>query len=277
MSTHRNLVFCFSGTEQGVIHTFDEEDAEENALAIMRSTQPRNHFLSGAKPLHFQFSDLGYYQGLCAEQDCVNVRISRVRCLYGRYFMGIEVVYRSTFADGTTQETEAPTRAFASGYYSYLAGKPEVSDLELENGEFITGLRFNQGEIIDGVTFVTNRREVHFGGYGGTTYDMMPSKHLNVFRILAFTGTESGVMHRIGYFAKVFPWGAVGPFVMLRWLVKQQRAAPTDAEGTQEQLLVQRLVGVERFPFLNDDAFQRVMEFLIPKSHTESRGSGRNI
>jgi hypothetical protein len=265
MSTRRNLVFRFSASERNggtVIHTFDEKNAEREALEIMaRSSQPRGGFLSSIQPRKHLFSDLGYYQCLCAEPDCVSVQISRVRCLCSRYFMGIEVVYRSTFTNGTTKESEAPKRSFTAGYYSLLGGEPEANDLELEDDEFITGLHLNQGAIMDGVTFVTNRREVHFGGYGGSTHDRTLSNNLDMFRIVAFTGTASGVMHRIGFFAEGIPWGAVRSVVMLRWLVEQNRAAPRDAEVTQEQLVVRALVG----GVLPNDIFEEVLKFLIPK------------
>jgi hypothetical protein len=267
MSTRRNLVFRFSATEQGggtVIRSLEEEDAEEEALSIMTtSTQSHNHFLISTQPRPHRFSDLRYYQRLCAESGCVKVRMSRVRCLYSRYFMGIEVVYRSTFANGTTQERKASERSFESGYYSYKGGTREDSALELEEDEFITGLRLNQGEIVDGVTFVTNRREVHFGGHGGRRYDMMLSRSLNAFRIVAFTGTESGVMHRIGYFAESISWETIRPLVMLRWLVERKRAAPTDAECTNDKLVVRALVGAETSDSLPDEIFRHVLRFLI--------------
>ena len=257
MARRGNLVFRFSATDQGVgsvIHTFEEEEAEADAFVIMN-------------PRWRGFSDLMYYQRLCAEPGCVKVCMSRVRCLHNQYFMGLQVVYRSTFANEATREYACPERFFVSGYYAIEGGTRNFSTLDLEDEEFITGLRLNQGEILDGVTFVTNRREVHFGGHGGSRYEdsMMMSTRLNAFRIVAFTGSELGVMHRIGYFAENISWETIRPLVMLRWLVERERASLSLSieECTKEQLVVRTLVGADSSETLPDEIFRHVLWFLI--------------
>ena len=213
-----------------------------------------------------RFSDLQHYLELCAQPDCVKVCISRVRCRHNQYFMGLQVSYRSTFINGITQESQGPEHFFSHGYYSYNWGQIVDQTLELEDDEFITGLRVKQGEIVDGVTFVTNHREVHFGGQGGSWVDMMLPESLTTYCIIAFMGTESGVMHRIGYFAaKNHPWETIGPLVMLRKLVEQDRAASLllDSECTNDQLVVRALVGAGASESVPVDIFRHVLSFLF--------------
>ena len=90
----------------------------------------------------------------------------------------------------------------------------------VEDGEFIAGLRINQGDMLDGVTFVTNRREVHCGGRGGTfhRYTMLVCSRPSM-RIVALAGTVNGVVARVGYYAKSLGWDIVGSFILLRQLV----------------------------------------------------------
>lgn len=256
------FVFCFSDTDQVVawgINAFQRENADQEADSIMTRSNNNPH-------PHRRFSDLQHYLELCAQPDCVKVRISRVRCRHNQYFMGLQVFYRSTFANGTTQESQAPEHFFSDGYYLYTGDLFVERTLELKDDEFITGLYVNQGEIVDGVTFVTNHREeptVLFGGEGGSRVTMMlPGSALPTYRIIAFTGTERGVMHRIGYFAENISWETIRPLVMLRWLVERERAAPL-LPDSEWQLVVQALVGVRTSESLPNDVFRHVLEFLL--------------
>jgi hypothetical protein len=259
--TRNSVVFCFSDTDQVVgwgINAFQRENAvaDQEADAIM--TRSNN-----------SFSDLQHYLELCAQPDCVKVRISRVRCRHNQYFMGLQVSYQSTFANGTTQQSQAPEHFFSHGYYAYTGNQIVDRSLELQDDEFITGLYVNQGEIVDGVTFVTNLREEHvlFGGEGGSRVTMMlPGSALPTYRIIAFTGTERGVMHRIGFFAENISWETIRPLVMLRWLVERERAAPlllSDSECTNDHLVVRALVGAGASESLPNEIFKSVLEFLL--------------
>lgn len=190
MTTRNGVAFWFSDADQvdgWGIYTFQRENADQEADSIMTrsNNDPHPH-----RHPHHRFSDLQHYLELCAQPDCVKVRISRVRCRHNQYFMGLQVFYRSTFANGTTQESQAPEHFFSHGYYAYTGNHIVERTLELEDDEFITGLFLNQGEIVDGVTFVTNQREENFGGEGGNRLAMMLPGSLSAYRIIAFTGTE---------------------------------------------------------------------------------------
>ena len=255
--TRNSVVFCFSDTDQVVgwgINAFQRENAVADQEADSIMTRSNN-----------SFSDLQHYLELCAQPDCVKVRISRVRCRHNQYFMGLQVSYQSTFANGTTQQSQAPEHFFSDGYYAYTGNQIVDRSLEFQDDEFITGLYVNQGEIVDGVTFVTNQREeptLHFGGEGGSRVTMMLPGSLPTYRIIAFTGTERGVMHRIGYFAKKLSWETISPLVMLRWLVERERAAPL-LPDLEWQLVVQALVGAGASESLPDAVFRHVLEFLL--------------
>ena len=101
--------------------------------------------------------------------------------------------------------------------------------LELEDGEFICGLYLKQGEIVDGITFVTNRRRVHIGGRGGGSADMTYPTESR--RIIAFAGQFYGVLSRIVYYSVKIGWETVREYVMLRWLLENNRAEEKTSFG----------------------------------------------
>mmetsp|Transcript_50899 Transcript_50899/g.69277 ORF Transcript_50899/g.69277 Transcript_50899/m.69277 type:complete len:248 (-) Transcript_50899:79-822(-) len=225
------LLFGWSGGEPDTFHEIklDHAQAAENTI--------------GKHPC---FNDISYYFGLLSEEGCVRVDIARVLCRHNSFVIGLQVVYRSVFRDGSTRFSEAPAHFFESGFYSYHGGQRETVVHELEDGERIIGLRLCQGEIMDGITFVTNRRTFHSGGMGGHRVSLMcPTEH---HRVVAFGGTSRGVLERLTFFAeRKLAWVSLGPLVMLRWLVMQQRAVRLPLAYDAEDLGLQTLIGISNY------------------------------
>ena len=135
--------------------------------------------------------------------------------------------------------------------------------------------RINQGDILDGITFISNQREVHFGGRGGTFFkDNMflteqQQEQFSSMKIVAFTGAVFDVLQRVGYYAVPIGWDIVKDYVMLRWLVDQGRAIPHvisgegktgDDDNDGSSSLTK---GLELLMNLPDGPFRRVLTFLI--------------
>lgn len=227
------LCFCYSGTE-----------------------------LEKMEPPNRSFSDLAFYRNLCNEDGCVSVKIASVRVRHNSYCHGIQAIYEVSFADGTTARRPGPENFSSRGYYSYYRGQRlEESWIHLEDYEYIQGLKIRQGEIVDRITVVTNHREVHFGGNGGSPVMMMPEIPSSV-RVVAFAGLYDGVCGRIAFYATPLSWERIGVYIILRELVNQGRAvAEVTTAGPNEitaGMIVHQVISLDEGPFRN------IMEFLTP-------------
>ena len=256
----------FSSRSEGyglITHLLQENHAEAGSN-IMRNDSPSQ-----------VFNDFDFYNSLCENEHCRKVEIASI-CVRQHnisFCHGFQVIYRSTFADGTTRRsTNGPENFFSGGNYGWHGGRADDTWIRLEDGEFIAGLRINQGEILDGITFVTNRREIHCGGRGGGFHTMgcrRPS-----MRMVALTGTVNGVeplVAKVGYYAKSVGWEIVGPFILLRQLVnnKEERAAPIDytavsiARRAKDKRSLRIQATINELIALPDGVFQIVLQFLI--------------
>lgn len=181
-------------------------------------------------PVHrSSFNDIDFYQALCAERQCIQVEIASVTVRHNDFCHGVQATYCLTFANGTTKRRKGPQNFSSNGFYAYHGpSRTRNTTFDLHDGEYIRGLRLNQGEIVDGITFVTNRRELHCGGRGGNQRDAMVYPHPSRYRVVAFAGIFNGVLAQVGYYAKSIPWEIVRDYVMLRWLVDMDRAFVND-------------------------------------------------
>lgn len=226
------------------------------------------------------FNDLDFYQYLLTEKGCIRVDIAKVKCLHSFEIMrGIQVVYRSTFSDSTTRETDAPLHLMNRGYYTYEHSLYKTSVFELEEGEFLTDIWTRQDdEVVHAIQLSTNRRRADFGGYGGKENPnwihiehwsnlcewglmaMVPNPDAS-HRIIALTGAFlSGALHRIGHYSLKATWEKVGPLVLLRSLVHKQRAHKIeDMPTNREQKVIQNFL-----IHSNDDIFRQVTSYVIP-------------
>ncbi len=212
-----------------------------------------NNLMARATQGQASFNDFKFYDRLCNMKGCTSVRISTIRVRHNNYCHGIQVGYKSKFHDGSTSVAWAEPHFYERGYY-YYTGTSREETWVLGEEEYICGLRIQQGDIVDGITFVTNERQLHSGGYGGNPHNMMlPVKYDH--RIIAFAGTEYGVLQRIGYYAKPFGWSIIRPFVMLRWLKIHKRAFIE--EGEEDNVL-------NKFMDLAEDGiFRNILEYLV--------------
>lgn len=144
--------------------------------------------------------------------------------LYGHYFMGIEVIYQSLHSwMAPSKRAKLQSTPLHLDTTQSWVGIQRSGILSLKTtSSSLVFVSITVNEIMDGMTFITNCQEVHFGGYGGTMYDMMLSRNLDRYQIIAFTGTESGVMHGTVFFVEGIPWGAIQPVMMLRWWLVEQ-------------------------------------------------------
>jgi len=207
------------------------------------------------------FDDLEFYRQLLDENGCRCVQIAALCVQHNRYCHGINAVYRLTFNDGRTERRNGPEHFYASGYYSCDYGRRTITRktwIVMEEDEYLTGILVNQGDILDGITFVTNKQQrVHCGGSGGNApVDMMTSIPPNM-KVVAFCGTKFGVCSRIGFYSTYVRWQILCPYILVRQLFDRGRATilPSDEEGDLA-LVMQRLSTI------NDGVFRNIMSFL---------------
>lgn len=226
MAFNTNTIFRFSGSENlGEETVRMATDLGPTGDQILGHFRPRVHRSR-------IFNDIYCYERLRQEEGCVRVEIHSVRVRHtasytsgigNKYCHGIQVTYKQWFRDGTTRLFECDPNISSSGYYAYNNGRRvEDTVFDLQDGEYLTGLRVHQGEIVDGIIFVTNLREVHCVGAGGSLLNTMVSNPPHM-RIVAFCGTYKGVWERVGYYAESLRWEIVGPFILLRELVRRDR------------------------------------------------------
>jgi len=228
----------------------------------------------GSRPVN----DLVLYHFLCSEEGCVRVDICAVRCIHGCFVNGFQVVYRSLFKDKTTKETEARLHDMRGGYFSsVIHGQISTSTFLVEPGEYIEDIYTRNGDVVDAIQLVTNRRRVYFGGYGGRgcshwlssgnegvfrSYDceIIDCPKNTIQRIVALSATTSnGAIHRIGYYTKSIAWETIGSLILLRKLVDNNRALVVESNShVREQLMLQRLITEPL-----EDVFREVSSFLV--------------
>jgi hypothetical protein len=218
-----NLIYRFSSPKENygsINHVIPHEDSRE-AIARANEVMEVKEVMEVMGSDSF-FNDFDFYKSLLDVHNCISVDISKIKVWHTNYCKGFQVIYRSTFRNGSIQTNVGPRNFYNTGYYSYHAGTQNTcGELILEEREYIMGLKVIQGEVLDGVTFVTNLREVHFGGHGGNSHDIILNPGM---KIIALTGTVFGVVNRVGFYAKPRVWMIIGHYVMLRWLIGQNRA-----------------------------------------------------
>jgi len=228
------------------------------------------------------FSDLEFYESLWEEKGCRSVEISSVCVRHNQYCHGIQSFYRLTFADGTKVIRPGPENFSSRGFYAHTARSRDTW-IHMVTDEFIKGLRIRQGDIVNNITFVTNRREVHCGGWGGISVNMIPDSPSSM-RIVAFSGTTCGVCKRIGFHAKHFVWKKLGTYIFVRELVKQGRATvkSTLTDKSSSSISTSALVEnastdivVKELIHLDEGLFREIITFLIPSMASLSeKGAG---
>jgi hypothetical protein len=256
-----NLIYRFSSPEENygsVNHVIPHADCRE---AITRANEVMNSSTF--------FNDFEVYKSLLDVHNCISVDISKIKVWHNDYCKGFQVTYRSTFQNGLIETDVGPEHIYDTGYYSYHGrGQSTCEELILEDREYIMGLKVSQGEILDGLTFVTNLREVHFGGHGGSHHDMILNPRM---KIIALTGTAFGVVHRVGFYAIPRVWMIVRHYVMLRWLIGQNRAQSKRKEmnnfsstlkSPSQENVIRDGIDIVMHQDLPDPLFQIVMSFL---------------
>ena len=123
---------------------------------------------------------------------------------------------------------------FESGYYYGIGGAfTDYSDLKLAPCEYIENVRARYGEICHKITFVTSiGREVSFGGDGGGEEPPMKS----MGKIIAFAGTEGGILKRLGYYIESCNWQLLKPYVLCSALVSEGRANDKETSSTAHSI-----------------------------------------
>ena len=116
------------------------------------------------------------------------------------------------------------------------------------------GLRVCQyAYAIKGISFITNQREVHCGGHGGSPYELM-TPNPGSMKVVAFCGTVHEVVQRIGYYAKPRRWEIYGTHLLMRQLIRQNRATVRASRD-----LTPTMNGLNH---LDNDVFRCILEFL---------------
>ena len=151
-------IFRFSGEKAVNKSNLVKNNHTEAANEIMRNSVRSPHY----------FNDFDIYHQLRSEKGCQRVEIDSIEVLHNNFCHGLQVTYRSISDDGHTKFVKCLPHFFSSGYYAYHTGPAKNSWVHLESGEYLRSLRLQQGDIVDGITFVTNHREIHCGGYGGS-------------------------------------------------------------------------------------------------------------
>ena len=210
------------------------DKTHEHGKQITHINLEEQSSLDHSRP-NLAFDDIDLYQRLLSKEDVVKVELARVKVKHnGFYCQGLACTYRIIYADGRTEMYNDKGNFQAHGFYAFDGSRRKLTDeLELKNGEFICGLYLQQGDIVDGITFVTNRRQVHIGGRGGGFIDMTYPTENQSRRIIAFAGQFHGVLSRIGYYSVKIGWETVREYVMLRWLVENSRAEEKSSLGSR--------------------------------------------
>jgi hypothetical protein len=218
------------------------------------------------------FNDVSFYLSLKQLENCKSVDITSLVIRHNDYCHGIQATYRVTYMDGTTELREGPKNFFSNGYYAYGGGRSRIRDttIALSHDEYIQAIRVNQGEILDGILVITNQRMLHVGGPGGgDPVDVLTTASNQ--KVVAFAGTIHGIWHRLGCYTINRGWETVGPYVLLRKLVRDDRAHAlrprsgpvtrlSKTKDTKDSGLILSIV--ENLEVFHEDIFRHVMRFL---------------
>ena len=92
-----------------------------------------------SEPNTGSFNDLPLYLSLRRQPGCVRVDLVRVIVRRNSYILGIQSVYRCTWKDGTTSETEGRYHDFETGPFASqgAGGTPTVQIFALESDEYL--------------------------------------------------------------------------------------------------------------------------------------------
>jgi hypothetical protein len=203
-TNQEQVTFRFSGIGPNGVFYQSIPDSNDNAAAAFGDD------IMIREPNHAHlFNDYSTYKFLCNAPGCISVKIAAVRALFiGSSCQGIQVLYKSTFEGGRTQVTDGTENVRLSiRYYGYV----REEWIYLDDDELITGLRLDQEAVITGIVFVTNRREIRYGGTRGredycveTRQRGMVARPDPVMRIVAFAGTTTRrALQRVGaYYLK---------------------------------------------------------------------------
>ena len=213
-----NICFRHSSSDQGFGASITAVDNFEDATSIS------NAMLMNGTNEHF--SDLAIYNDLCSQPGVKSVAVHSVIVRHSdRVVHGFRVTYRTEFHNGRkTMYTQAAGHFFSRGYYTGW-GNATHTTLTLKIGEYLSGLIVQQGEILDGVTFITNQRRMHFGGNGGRRIEEMAMNQSKKIVALAGRPGRYSILESIGFYTLPRGWEVIGHFLMLRFLVKKNRAA----------------------------------------------------
>jgi len=151
-----------------------------------------------------QFDNLNLYQSLYEVKGCVKVEIANIIVKNNEYIQGMTVNYRSTFVNGETVDTCGESNASRT-HRLYTGDSTTETAFNLNDGEYIQGLRLQQGDVLDSITFLTNHRELKVGGEGGSGVDLR-CPHPTRYRIVAFNGFfGNGALARVGFHSRLIP------------------------------------------------------------------------
>ena len=254
--------FRFSSEQQDYGAINNEMNREGRNEAFLEATKVSNDIMIRQNASDGYFNNWNTYIKLLIEQGCQRVEIDSLRIKHHeRAIHCIEVVYRST-VNGHLKFTTSPSPIYWGWYYSYTYGEPQMSCLKLGQGEFIHGLILQQGDVLNGVTFVTNKRKEHFGGYGGNRREHMILD--SSMKIVSFAGTVHGVIERIGFHAISRRWEVIGHVQMLRYLVSTDRARPI-LSTIRKRTIYQTITEVIRM-FCQPNDTDYAMTFLVDKN-----------
>jgi hypothetical protein len=212
------LIFRYDWLDYEIVNP---ETAKRDGINIMIEQRPiENDY----------FNDFAFYQSLKNKEKYTKVELKEVRCYHNSFVLGLRAIYRCTFASGhgETELCSAPVHIYDVGWYG-TTGRVVAStlDIDVDGGEYLETVRTRQGDILDQLIFVTNRREVAFGGLGGDGeqigYGAIPRKGVN--KVVAFAGMEwAGNFRRIGFYTEFMDnWDILKPLILAREHVKKQQ------------------------------------------------------
>mmetsp|Transcript_133986 Transcript_133986/g.199276 ORF Transcript_133986/g.199276 Transcript_133986/m.199276 type:complete len:512 (+) Transcript_133986:121-1656(+) len=200
IANQQPVTFRFSGIgPNGVFYQSIPDNNNGTAAAFGTDIMLR-------EPNHAQiFNDYPIYKMLRDTPGCGSVKIAAVRARFlgCSACHGIQVLYKSTFEDGRTHMMQGAVNG----------ARPGESDLTMANwtylddNEHMTGLRLNQDDEITGIIFVTNLREIRFGGRGRedglsvATHGRRSTRLVSTVVAIAGT-TTTRALQRMAYYVK---------------------------------------------------------------------------
>ena len=204
-----DYVYCFTSVENLPVSDMSE--------MIQRSTR--------RSPA---FNDSNVYKTLKSTKGCVRVDIARVLLHLSNHkqIMGLQVHYRSTFSDGSTITTLADNHLFSKEFANSPNATFNTQEFVLADDEYITDVLTCRDDVVDQVTFVTNKgRKESFGRHNMLAVQQMPRDRQLHARVISLCGTQQGGLHRLGFVAELpRNWNEIGHLIILRQLLEKDRA-----------------------------------------------------